>query len=260
MKNVLYENKSQPIHISATTYLSPQPHLHKEIEIIYVLNGSSRACADRNFYTLKNRDIFISFPNQIHYYESAIVGEYYLLIISPDILFGLKEIMYDNMPFSNIISLAENSEIPELLNKALITDGEYKETVIAGLLNQVFGLLMPQLELKPRIKTDNSTLKDILKYCTHNFSSGVSLDDVAENLHLSKYHISHLFNEKLGFNFNSYINMLRINKACDLLEDTDRKTADISEEVGFGSIRSFNRAFLNIMNTTPLKYRERFKN
>ena len=53
--------------------------------------------------------------------------------------------------------------------------------------------------------------------------------------------------------------MLRIDKACDLLEETDKKTADISEDVGFGSIRTFNRAFLQISGITPLKYRNRYK-
>ena len=38
-------------------------------------------------------------------------------------------------------------------------------------------------------------------------------------------------------------------------KNTDKKIADISEEVGFGSIRSFNRAFLDIIKETPQKYR-----
>ena len=77
---------------------------------------------------------------------------------------------------------------------------------------------------------------------------------------MSKYHISHLFNNKLGISFNTYINTLRINTACDLLEETDKKTTDISEEIGFGSIRSFNRAFLQIMDMSPLQYRKLVKN
>ena len=44
-----------------------------------------------------------------------------------------------------------------------------------------------------------------------------------------------------------------------MLEDTETKISDISEDVGFGSIRSFNRAFKDTMNTTPLEYRSQFK-
>lgn len=260
LKNILYENKTEPIHTSTPHTLGPQPHLHKEIEIIYVLKGESDAYADRKYYHIKSGDIFISFPNQVHYYEGSTLGQYYLIILNPETIYGLKEIMYDNIPLTNVISLSKGHETAKLLRRAIKAEGRYSETLKAGYLNQVFGVIMSQLELTPRIKTDHSTLKDILKYCTNNFAENISLDDVSANIHLNKYHISHLFNEKLGINFNSYINMLRISKACSLLEDTDKKTADISEEVGFGSIRSFNRAFLKIMNTTPIKYRENFKN
>lgn len=260
MEKILYENKTEPIHTSRPHSLGPRPHLHKEIEIVYVLKGESDAYVDRKCHHIKNGDLFISFPNQVHYYEGSVLGQYYLIIINPETVYGLKEVMYDNIPLSNVISLSRGNEIAKLLKRAIKADGKYSETMKAGYLNQAFGHIMEQLELTPRIKTDHSTLKDILKYCTNNFTENISLDDVAENMHLNKYHISHLFNEKLGINFNSYINMLRINKACNLLEDTDKKTADISEDVGFGSIRSFNRAFLKIMNTTPVKYRENFKN
>lgn len=260
MKNIIYENKTEAIHTDIAVSLGRQPHLHKEIEIVYVVKGESKAYADRKCYHIKNGDMFIAFPNQVHYYEGTLSGQYYLLIIKPDTIYGLKEIMYDNIPISNILSLEKGNEIAKLLKRAIKSDGAYSETIKAGFLNQALGFIMEGLELTPRIHSDHSVLKDILKYCMNNFTNDISLDDVAEKVHLSKYHISHLFNEKLGINFNSYINMQRINKACDLLEETELKTVDISEEVGFGSIRSFNRAFLKIMNTTPTKYRESFKN
>ena len=53
--------------------------------------------------------------------------------------------------------------------------------------------------------------------------------------------------------------MLRVSAACELLLETRGRIADISEEVGFGSIRSFNRAFLKIMGRTPKEYRENVK-
>jgi transcriptional regulator GlxA family with amidase domain len=66
-------------------------------------------------------------------------------------------------------------------------------------------------------------------------------------------------NEKLGLSFVTYLNTLRIHNACDLLEDTDKKMAEISADVGFGSIRSFNRAFQTAMNMSPSDYRNQFK-
>lgn len=259
MQNVYYENKSAPFHISVTNFLTTDPHLHKELELIYVFKGHTTAFSDRKSYNLEAGDLFLCFPNQIHYYMDTVMGEYMLIIPNADILFGLKDMLYDNIPTSNVLKIKNGSEIVDILKKSNSIEGEFKYTIAAGLLNQLFGLILPEFKLKPRIKANNSTLKDILRYCTHNFAENITLDDVADSIHMSKYHISHLFNEKLGMNFNSYINMLRINKACDLLEDTEKKIADISEETGFGSIRSFNRAFLHTMNVSPLKYRKNYR-
>lgn len=258
MKNIIYENKSKPIYISQGNYLAPTPHMHKEIEIVYVINGECNAYADRKLHSMKKNDIFISFPNQVHYYENAINCPHYLIIVNPNIFYNLNEMLYDNIPECNVISLHNNNKIFKLIKQVFKVNGEFSEIMIVGLLNQVLALIMPQLEFKTKIKTDNYTLKNILKYCTHNFSNNISLDDIAQELHLNKYYISHLLNKKLGINFNSYINMLRINKACDLLTDTSKKIIDISEEVGFGSTRSLNRAFLKIMKCTPVEYREHF--
>ena len=115
------------------------------------------------------------------------------------------------------------------------------------------------MKLNPRLKTENLTLQNIINYCTLNLSSNLSLDDLAQSLHLSKYYVSYLFNNKLKISFNNYINSLRVNAACDLLAETDKNMVDISQEVGFGSIRSFNRAFTGVMGVTPTVYRKNKK-
>ena len=258
-KNVIYEYKSVSVTVSKDPYLSSTPHFHKEIEIIYVKEGNCTAYADKKLVTLTSGDLFIAFPNQIHYYENCIFGEYYVIIANASIFFELKDVFNNSVPSINKYSLKEHIYLTQLMDSLVFTQGKYKNTIISGILNQSIGLILPEIKLNPRIKTDNSTLQAVLAFCAEHFSEDITLDSVSESLHLSKYHISHLLNQKLGISFSSYINMLRIDKACDLLEETDKKTADISEEVGFGSIRTFNRAFLQISGITPLKYRSMYK-
>ncbi len=259
MKKIIYEPKSEAIRIQKVPTLIPTPHFHKEIEIVYIKNGACTAYADRQCMTLKNGELFISFPNQIHYYENTSFGDYYVIIVNPNVFFELKETLNRFIPAENSIDLKNHKHITELLDGLYSTDGKFKNTVIAGILNQIVGHLLSKMELKPLIKTDNSAFQSILAFCNDNFTEEISLDDISNNLHISKYHISHLLSSKLGMSFNSCLNMLRVDMACDLLATTDKKTADISEEVGFGSIRSFNRAFLKITGTTPLKYRTKYK-
>lgn len=259
-KNFIYEYKTEPYHIGHSFSLYPIPHMHKNIELVYVLTGSCTANADHNTYHLKTGDLFISFPNQIHYYDSSAGSEFYVLIFNADVLFGIKDVLFDNYPPNNVITLSDNDPLKSLFLSTTESYGEYEKTIIVGLINQAVAELLPRLKLKPRIKTENATIQSILSYCEENYSnSTISLDSISEYLHLSKYHISHLLNEKLNISFNSYINMLRVNKVCSLLDETDKKVIDISEEVGFGSLRSLNRSFHEIMGTTPLKYRSERK-
>lgn len=255
--NVVYENRTKHVEAWTEDYLKPIPHLHKELEIIYVIKGESHLFVDNNYMTISDGDLFVCFPNQVHCYERSESGQYYLFTIIPDCCFGIKDLLYDNVPGKNILRLNENDEIIRTLSEAVSYQGEYKDTYYAGLINHALALMLPKLSLTPRMKSNTATLQNIINYCSLNFARELTLDDIAEELHLSKYHISHLLNKKLGISFTGYINLLRINNSCDLLRKTDKSIASISEEVGFGSIRSFNRVFAQIMNMTPFDYRKK---
>ena len=60
---------------------------------------------------------------------------------------------------------------------------------------------------------------------------------------------------KLHIGFNDYINSLRVSNACKHLLKTDLSITEISEIVGFNTLRTFNRAFVKQMGITPSDYR-----
>jgi len=181
-----------------------------------------------------------------------------VLIFSPKILFDPESRVYDYLPESNVLRNVSKEEFTSLLIRTPDVKGEYSQTLVAGLINQAMALILPKIKLYPRIKTNDSTLQSVIRYCSEHFKESISLDDVAEELHISKFHISHLMSSKLGIGFTEYLNNIRINHACDLLEDTNKKITEIAETSGFGSIRSFNRAFQEIMKSSPTAYRNQF--
>lgn len=258
MKKVLHEKRITPFDFYIEELLLPFPHLHSEIEIIYAIKGKSYAYIDQTKYEINEGDIFIVFPNQIHYYEDYSQGEYFILVFSPDILFELKSLIYNKLPDKYVLENPSYKNATSLLSKIKEINGEYSRTAIVGIINELIADLLSKMNLSPRIKTETSILQDVLNYCSENFASNITLEDLAKALHTNKYHISRLLNSNLGINFNTYINRLRILSACNLLKETSKSITDISGDVGFGSIRSFNRAFSQIMNTSPLQYRKNF--
>ena len=255
--DVIYENKTRLIEHSITGGLVSFAHLHKELEIIYVRKGKAVAYADKNSYLLNAGDMFIAFPNQVHYYRTVIRGEFMVLIFSPDILYDVSSKISKSKPDINCFTSLDDGNLKDIFDSIYSLDGEYKNIAISGYLNVVMSRILPKLRLQTVDTENNSAFFNVIDFCTRNFKDDITLDIVAEELHLSKYYISRLINNRLKQNFNEYINNLRISEACNLLRATDAKIADITEDVGFGTIRSFNRAFKLIMGMSPAEYRSK---
>ena len=255
--DVIYENKTRLIEHSITGGLVSFAHLHKELEIIYVRKGKAVAYADKNSYLLNAGDMFIAFPNQVHYYRTVIRGEFMVLIFSPDILYDVSSKISKSKPDINCFTSLDDGNLKDIFDSIYSLDGEYKNIAISGYLNVFMSRILPKLRLQTVDTENNSAFFNVIDFCTRNFKDDITLDIVAEELHLSKYYISRLINNRLKQNFNEYINNLRISEACNLLRATDAKIADISEDVGFGTIRSFNRAFKLIMGMSPAEYRSK---
>ena len=255
--DVIYENKTRLIEHSITGGLVSFAHLHKELEIIYVRKGKAVAYADKNSYLLNAGDMFIAFPNQVHYYRTVIRGEFMVLIFSPDILYDVSSKISKSKPDINCFTSLDDGNLKDIFDSIYSLDGEYKNIAISGYLNVVMSRILPKLRLQTVDTENNSAFFNVIDFCTRNFKDDITLDIVAEELHLSKYYISRLINNRLKQNFNEYINNLRISEACNLLRATDAKIADISEDVGFGTIRSFNRAFKLVMGMSPAEYRSK---
>ncbi len=254
--NVTYENKTEPISMHPSTVLTQLPHMHKEIEIVYVVEGSCVAIADSQRAEMSKGDIYVSFPNQVHFYDHCANGKYFVCIISTDIIPFLHSTIHDMIPTQNVIHLEESSPVHEYIKKCSQADGQYMYTELCGYINLIMGCVMPKFTLRHSRHSDSMFLRGIMNFCAENYMNNPTLDDAALALNKSKYYISHIMNDRLNLSFTDYLNTLRINAACDALKDTKIKITDISENVGFGTIRSFNRTFKEIMGITPQEYRK----
>lgn len=254
---IIYQNKTSAIQFARETGLWRVPHLHKEIEIIYVRKGTASAYTDKKSYELKEGDLFIALPNQIHYYETRESGEFAVIIFLPKIIYGFGDVLSKSVSDINVVKSVPEDGIRDALEHLWKVSGDYTELAVNGYINVIMSLVFPKLQLRPSGGSENTALNNLIYYCTQNFRENITLDDAAKHLHLSKYYISHLINKELKTGFSEYINSLRVSEACVLLRETDEKIADISEDVGFGTIRSFNRAFKRMLEMSPLEYREK---
>jgi AraC-like DNA-binding protein len=83
----------------------------------------------------------------------------------------------------------------------------------------------------------------------------LSLTKVAKFVNISANHLSERFKEVTGMNFVNYIAQIRTEKACDLLQDRQRRISEIAFAVGFQSLSQFNRVFKKLSGKSPTEYR-----
>ncbi len=242
------------------------PHLHRELELVYFVEGETIAIADSARSTLRAGDVFLSFPNQVHsYIKTTGVEKYVIFILKADMIPEFADLFASGVPESPVISGAGNDPQIKLLFELLIEacksseeNDAYNAAQRRGYLLALFSALLPRMKISKLSLGDSNTLRSIVAFCAQNYAENLSLTLLQERLHLNKYYISHLFNDKLKIRFNDYINALRINEACRFLANTESSITEISEQVGFNTLRTFNRAFMKHVGSSPSDYRKRY--
>jgi YesN/AraC family two-component response regulator len=98
-------------------------------------------------------------------------------------------------------------------------------------------------------------IRSCIQYINQNYSEHLTLDQVAGVAALSPTYLSGLFKAEVGQNFTEYVVQLRLERAKQLLRQTDLPLADIAQMVGFDTQQYFNRVFKQKTGQTPLQYR-----
>ena len=258
-----YENRNVDLYCRDSRFASKTmgyiSHLHYHIELGFVFEGHTKTTIDSTVYDVQGGDIIISFPNQIHQHETVEREKYVLLIVNPDMIPELASFFTSSLPVSNLLRGAANEpELCSLITKISDTyrsDIQFKEQILRGYLLAFFGNILQRLELRDVQSRDYHVLGMIMNYCTANSDKELSLSTLEKDLHVSKYYISHLMGSKLQIGFNDYINSLRVSNACKYLVKSEKSITEISEIVGFNTLRTFNRAFIKQTGMTPSRYR-----
>lgn len=86
-------------------------------------------------------------------------------------------------------------------------------------------------------------------------SEDISLDELASEAKLSVYHFARMFKQSVGVPPRVYLTRLRMEKACDLLENTDLTITQIALEVGYSSNQALARVFMKNLRMNPTDYR-----
>ena len=103
--------------------------------------------------------------------------------------------------------------------------------------------------------SSESIFDDLLDYINHNYAQPLKLETLSPLFGYNSSYLGKLFYQKMGVNFNNYLDQVRIRQALKLLEETDRKVYEIATIVGYKNVDYFHIKFKKQMNLSPAEYR-----
>ena len=99
-----------------------------------------------------------------------------------------------------------------------------------------------------------------LDYITLHYMEPLKVEELARWCHISETHFRRVFTEFMQMGPLEYINLVRVQTACNYLKNTDESMADIAGKCGFTTLSTFNRNFKQVTGVSPSEWRRRPEN
>mgnify|MGYP000148124876 CR=1 FL=1 len=108
-------------------------------------------------------------------------------------------------------------------------------------------------------KEDDNTLSSTIeKYIKDNYKDpSLGLNKISDEFQISESYFSHMFKEKTGVNFSTYLENIRMAEAARLIQETDISLNELYIAVGYNNSNTFRRAFKKVYGVTPSAMREK---
>lgn len=192
--------------------------------------------------------------------EDAPFKLYYLAFNSPDGLSILNRIGFsENNPVIHTQSDYVKKKFSQIYK--LLAYDSFNNTLKANmLLLDVFYFFSKQIDKNNEINTNkNQFIKRAEEIIQQSYTTNISVDTIAKQMHLNRTYLSHLFATIKGITIKQFITICRINKAIELLDNTELTVAQIAQDVGFNDSVSFYRQFKKINGVSPKQHQQAMK-
>lgn len=227
-------------------------HLHRSFELIYVSQGTLQLQIGQRWHTLTAGNAALILPGQVHAYASAGFSENHLCIFSEDFVPDFYRFIRTKTVEEPVFALEDARLIGRLCSK------EDNRFSIKAMLYAVAGQFVNRCAIsEPKAYTDTELLERTIIYVQEHFTEKITLNTLAQSLGYHYNYLSAYLNEHLGMHFCEFVNLYRIDYACELLQVEGMAVSDIAQKCGFETIRSFNRNFKLLQGCTPMEYRAR---
>lgn len=153
-----------------------------------------------------------------------------------------------------IMQLYPDVDIPFLANASAINliEGKYYLYEIITFLAEQFDMWLRSVGYS----SGENVMDEVLYYIHHNYRENLKLETIASLFGYNSSYLGKIFNKRVGVNFTSYVDQVRIEEAKKLLEQDRMKVYEIAKQVGYSNVDYFHKKFKKYVGTSPAEYRK----
>lgn len=253
-------------------------HFHEDYELNLTLNVRGKRILGNLVEDFTEKDLVITTPNILHCYkrDDAFLNTRCEVVViqfpkelpswgifDTDQLRDIRNMLCQPAP-----GLKFSEETAEAVRERLLrlptVEGFEGVQLFLDILHELACADRTQVELIGVQSSDSSfphsrRINRIVQFVEKNYNRKISLEDVGEQVGMSASSVSRFFKKRTRHNFWDYLNGFRIDRAAQMMIETEHTISEISYACGFNNISNFNRVFRERIGTTPSDYRNKFK-
>lgn len=230
-------------------------HINLEAEIVIVLQGCLKMCIENVEYKINEGQGIFALPFETHDFYGP-DSTCSIILFERETAPSFFSFIKNKVPTKRVFSLDKcvlDYVLFSLNQIHMENDSVYIESVLAPIFFQI----TKQCTFKEDKNIANDIFSNALKVINDNIENSVTLSGVARKIGCHPVTLSKVFISSCGMGFTEYLNLKRGYIAQKLLTKTDLSVTEIALEVGFGSLRNFNRTFKRFFSESPGQYRKR---
>lgn len=252
-------------------------HWHEYLEIALCLEGSGQFLFGRRAQRIEPGDIFLVDDSQPHVAQPDAGGSLRLLLVlfRPELVAAPGCRPFDSgyltpfrSPGAHVLERIPRetrlaAELTPILHALAATSARQDPDdwyLLDAHLRLALGILVRECQLGTSHtgRTDaaqRQQIRPVLSYVEEHCRERVTLDEVAEVVHLSPSRVRHVFRDVSGVGFKEYATRVRLAEAKRLLLASDCSVAEVAHSVGYTNVHQFYNVFHRYSSLSPAEYR-----
>lgn len=235
-------------------------HRHDYFEFEIVMSGSALHELNGVRETLERGDVIALSPSDVHRFSVlSPVRICNFCIYYKDAPSAVEKLLSSvKFPLRGRFSEGDLDELIELFERteqATRAGGEFEREIITAYTVLFLTRFFSGTQSQAAEGVGYTHVARAMEFIAENFTTDITLDDVAQSVHLNAGYFSKLFTRISGKSFVRYLTEQRVEYARHLLTATDQSVTDIAFASGFGSFSAFSRAFRACTHMTPHEFR-----